>query len=121
MDDRGWPVALTPGAAAPAPAASAPRVLRRVDPDRRLAAPLVRGSWGAVYAPRLHRRCDGPAHGAAFRADGEHLGLFRRARELPGQAWPSGRLLLRQAFGLPHAQAERALQWHDPVRPRSRR
>ena len=53
-----------------------------------------------------------------FVPSGERLRLFRGPRGLPRGAWPPGRLLLRQAFGLPRRpQGAQGRPGHDPVRP----
>ena len=52
------------------------RLSRRAGPDRRLRAPLVRGSRPQVHPAGVHRRCDQPADAPAVRPDRVDLFLF---------------------------------------------
>ena len=99
-------------------AAAAPRGLGRAGADRRQRASLVRGSRRAMHPAGVHRRCDRPADAAALRAVGECLCLFRGLAGLSRDAWLPGRLLQRQAFGVPRRQeGSQGRSGHDPVRP----
>ncbi len=59
------------------------RVLRRACADRRLGAPLVRGSRRTLHLAGVCRRCHQQAYAAALRAEREHRDLLRSAARLP--------------------------------------
>src|SRR5262245_65848373 len=57
----------------------------RTDPDRRLAALVVRDARAAMHAARLHRRCDEPADASAVCGDGVDVRLFRSEERRVGK------------------------------------
>ena len=73
---------------------------------------------GAMHAAGLHRRCQRPTDAAALRDLGECLRLLRGPAGLSRGAWLPGRLLLRQALGVPRRpQGGQGRPGHDSVRP----
>src|SRR5262245_40920745 len=85
MDDGGRAMEGPPAADAARASAALPSGLCwRTDPDRRLAALVVRDAWAAMHAARLHRRCDEPADASAVCGDGVDVRLFRGDAGLSG-------------------------------------
>src|SRR5215470_7120391 len=71
MDDGGRAMEGPSAADAARSSAALPSGLCwRTDPDRRLAALVVRDARAAMHAARLHRRCDEPADASAVCGDG---------------------------------------------------
>src|SRR5262245_897391 len=102
MDDGGRAVEGPSATDAACASAALPAGLRwRADPDRRIAAFLVRDARAAMHAAGLHRRCDEPADASAVRGDGVDVRLFRGDAGLPGAVRQADRVLLRQACGVP--------------------
>src|SRR5262245_12023679 len=121
MDDGGRAMEGPPAADAARASAALPSGLCwRTDPDRRLAALVVRDARAAMHAARLHRRCDEPADASAVCGDGVDVRLFRGDAGLSGAVRQADRVLLRQACCVSGEQERRGgRRWNDAVWARS--
>src|SRR5262245_54361777 len=117
MDDGGRAMEGPPAADAALASAALPSGLCwRTDPDRRLAALVVRDARAAMHAARLHRRCDEPADASAVCGDGVDVRLFRGDADLSGAVRQADRVLLRQACRVSGEQERRGRRrWNDAV------
>src|SRR5205807_9301651 len=112
MDDGGRAVEGPPTAAAASASAALPSRLRwRIDPDRRLAALVVRDARTAMHAAGLYRRCNKSADASAVRGDGVDVRLFRGDTGLSRALWLADRVLFRQTCRVSVQQEGRGGRW----------